>query len=170
MVVFLISGLWHGASWTFVIWGGLHGLYMIASILLERLKPKFLTRIELPKLNPSLIHFIQISLIFNLVAFGWIFFRANSISDAIYIASHLFTGIQLRSGYGLNLGGTFEIIIISASILVLLLVDYLYERGFTWEFLSSKPLLVRWIVYYILIFSIILLGKLGTTEFIYFKF
>ncbi len=92
MIVFLVSGLWHGASWTFVIWGGLHGLYYLFSYWTRNLRPEL---IRLFKLNrvPFLLKILRILFIFNIVSFGWIFFRANNLTDAIFIVTHLFTGI-----------------------------------------------------------------------------
>ena len=84
MVVFLISGLWHGANWTFVIWGALNGFYLIIGLLTQTTRTKFCNTIGLVKL-PKLYLFLQIISTFILASFAWIFFRANKISDAIYI-------------------------------------------------------------------------------------
>lgn len=76
-IVFLLSGLWHGASWTFVFWGALHGFYLLAS---KWMKP---LRISFP-------FWMERVIIFHFVVFAWIFFRANSLSDAFVIIRHLF--------------------------------------------------------------------------------
>ncbi len=68
------------------------------------------------------------------------------------------------------MGGTYEMMITFASISILFLVDFLQERGYTLDNFRSRPFILRWAVYYVLVFSILLFGKLGTTEFIYFRF
>lgn len=77
MIVFLISGLWHGANWTFVLWGILHGLYMTVELFLERYLPKKA--------------WWRSILTFSLVCFAWIFFRAESVADAVTLVSRLIT-------------------------------------------------------------------------------
>lgn len=91
MIVFLLSGLWHGAAWTFVIWGLIHGVYQI----IGKLKAKLVKRITDKKQiniddNPFVIGIRRV-ITFTLVCFAWIFFRANSISDCGIILGKLFT-------------------------------------------------------------------------------
>ena len=83
MIVFVVSGLWHGANWTFVIWGALHGLYVVVEALIHRRG----TRIRLPAV-------VKVLITFALVSFAWIFFRANSFADAGYVVTHLFAFTQ----------------------------------------------------------------------------
>jgi D-alanyl-lipoteichoic acid acyltransferase DltB (MBOAT superfamily) len=169
MIVFLVSGLWHGASWTFVIWGGLHGLYLVGALVLGSLSAKYLAG----KFNPKYTAYfsrLKIPITFGLVLIAWVFFRANSLPDAIYILTHMFSGIELRGGYGLNLGGVYEVGLILASLIILFVVDFMQEKGYSLRNLNTKPLVFRWVVYYALVFSILLFGKLGSTEFIYFQF
>ena len=85
MITFVISGLWHGANWTFVIWGFLHGLYLIvaqATAPLPRV-PRSRPRV------PRLLALFKMVVTFSLVTFAWIFFRANSVGDSWFIATHL---------------------------------------------------------------------------------
>lgn len=82
MITFLISGLWHGASWTFVIWGAFHGFLLIIEKALN-LKPG----------QHKLTKIIRTTITFLLVCIGWIFFRANSVSDALYILQNLHVGL-----------------------------------------------------------------------------
>ncbi len=83
-VTFLVSGIWHGANFTFVIWGGLHGLYLMVEKYLGIHKSK--TRSKL-----SIGNIIMVVVTFILVDFAWIFFRANSVQEAILIVSKIFT-------------------------------------------------------------------------------
>lgn len=169
LIVFLVSGLWHGAAWTFVIWGGLHGLYLVASLTLAGPREKFETRLGLDR-APALRDALHWLGTFHLVTFAWIFFRANSIADAFYIAGNLFTRIELRSGFGLGLG-FYELALVLLAILVMEGVHWIERRGSTLTgFLNARPLAVRWAVDYALFFGILLFGRMGVTEFIYFQF
>jgi hypothetical protein len=108
-----------------------------------------------------------------LVCFAWIFFRANHLSDAFYIISHLFTGWE---GFCIEvlapLGGTlkFKLMTGVVSIGVLLLVHLLKGEDRFSHWLSGKPILLRWSVYYSMIVAILLFGHFGSKEFIYFQF
>ena len=91
LIVFLLSGLWHGANWTFVIWGALNGIYLIASVWTENARAKLVELSGLSK-YPETHKLIKMLITFCLVCFAWIFFRANSLKDALFISGHLFNG------------------------------------------------------------------------------
>ncbi|MGM0499181.1 MAG: MBOAT family O-acyltransferase [Bacillota bacterium] len=176
-VTFLVSGLWHGAAWTFVIWGGLHGLYQIISISTVKIRKNIKSMIGINKL-PLLNKWWQVLVTFSLVNFGWIFFRANSLADAVYVVNNLFSslGTQLSSwenfraaviGYGLNQS---ELIIAISVIIIMESVHLMQRKVSVREFLNQKPLVFRWAAYYALIILILALGVYGETEFIYFQF
>ena len=84
IITFLASGLWHGANWTFVLWGGLHGLYQVIGDLKNKIIPI--------KRDFFVLNIFRVIICFVLVAFAWIFFRANTISDAVYIIKNIFAG------------------------------------------------------------------------------
>ncbi len=168
-IVFLISGLWHGANWTFVIWGALHGVYSILTFVLSKLSNKRI-KFSLFSNHGKWVNLVKIFITFHLVLFSWIFFRANSISDAFQLIKTMFTKFQFSTAYGLNLGGIYEIGIIGVSLIILFLVDYFRERGIKLELISRGNLAVRWSLYYALVFSILIFGKFGISEFIYFQF
>jgi alginate O-acetyltransferase complex protein AlgI len=91
VVTFLVSGLWHGATWCFVVWGLLHGTYLGASMLYRGWQKKLhqaLGLIRSPLLKP-----LQVALTFHLICFAWIFFRARSLGDALYTVRHLVSGL-----------------------------------------------------------------------------
>jgi alginate O-acetyltransferase complex protein AlgI len=94
-IVFLISGLWHGASWTFVIWGALHGIYRIAEELYRHSVKPLDFRYSLFN---RLKYVFKVISTFAMVCFGWIFFRANTINDAFYIVKNCFQNINLLQG------------------------------------------------------------------------
>ena len=87
IITFLVSGLWHGANWTFVIWGALHGSFLIFAIIFAQPKEKINQFIK--NRNIFLNKIFDVSITFILVAFAWIFFRSNNINDAIYVISNL---------------------------------------------------------------------------------
>lgn len=175
MVVFLLSGLWHGANWTFLLWGALHGFYLVFAILTRPVRERFIQIIKLDKI-PIIHDYLKNFTIFALVCFAWIFFRANSISDAFYIVSHLFTGwedvfnfsrLRMPLDFGLSIN---ELYIAVSSIGFLELVHFFQKRVSIRNAISEMPIYLRWTAYYALIFSIIIFGKFGSQQFIYFQF
>jgi len=174
-VVMLICGFWHGASWTFLAWGGLHGFYLIFSILTRSARGHLVRMIGLDRV-PRLHSYLKILITFSSVCFAWIFFRANSISDALYIISHLFTGWQdiFHADVLIKdlLWGSlkFEWIIGLTSIGVLTLIEWGARHGSIVEMISAKPIWIRWPAYYFILLSILLFGHFGTKQFIYFQF
>lgn len=173
--VLLICGLWHGANWTFVVWGGLHGFYLVMSALTQNIRGKIYKTIGLDK-APRLHHSLKTLVTFSLVSLAWVFFRAHSISDAIYILSHLFTGWQdifhadvlIKNSLWGSL--KFQGITGLASIGVLILVEWGARHGSIVEMISAKPIWIRWPAYYFILLSILLFGHFGTKQFIYFQF
>lgn len=93
LVAFLASGLWHGSNWGFIIWGLLFGIYMVIETLYGPLRKKIDRKLRIEKAWWARLW--QIALTFNLVAFAWIFFRANTFPDALYVAANLFNGVQV---------------------------------------------------------------------------
>ena len=88
LIVFLVSGLWHGANWTFVAWGALHGFYLIGGILMEKYGGK-LSPFRWMYSQSRFSNFFNIVFTFHLALFAWIFFRANTLGEAFYIAGSL---------------------------------------------------------------------------------
>jgi len=169
MIVFLVSGLWHGASWTFVIWGGLHGLYLIIEIITKSFKEKLLRITKLIKF-PRLIHLSEILLTFILVSIGWIFFRANSISDAFYIIKNIFKGWGSGFSEVKLVAGGMRTLIAFALIGFMGIVHVIQERGSAKQFLNKRPLVLRWAIYLAIMVLIILFGVFNEVQFIYFQF
>ena len=175
-ITFLVSGLWHGANWTFIVWGALHGLYLIVAIIAKKPK-KYI--IDVLGLKGSFIYKLwQVGITFVLVLFAWIFFRANSINDALYIIQHMFidigdyTDIEKMKLKFRGLGIQINDIIICLILISFMEIYHLYERtGDVWRKLSLHPRILRWSVYYIILFSILFLGPYTrVNNFIYFQF
>lgn len=170
-IVFLVSGLWHGANWTFVIWGALHGIYLIIEQITRKHKKRLAKTIGLTK-HKYIYRSLDILKTFILVNIGWIFFRANTVSDAFLIIKNIFTNFSLNI-YKINLGGIGGlngIILCVALILFMELVHMTQSRMPILFTLNKLPKWVRWSIYYIIIYLIFFIGKFGKQEFIYFQF
>ncbi len=171
-IVLVICGLWHGANWTFIVWGGIHGLYLVFSVFTQKIRKRIYESIGLMKV-PIVHHFLKGIITFLLVSFAWIFFRSNHLSDAFYIVTHLFTGWEyLHSNILFFFKGDlkFKWIVGVISIGIMWSIHgFQGEKGFhLW--LLERPLWWRWIFYYFMIFSILLCGSFGSKDFIYFQF
>lgn len=178
MITFLASGVWHGARWGFVVWGLLHGIYLAASVYYRPLQKNIHRALGLEK--SRLLKVWQAFITFNLVCFAWIFFRANSLDDAVYVTTHLTTGIghtlaNLTNGdviFTQILMGQkeWEFALDSGFLAGIFLFDaFKKDEEFTVA-IFSKPFLWRWATYYTLILAIILFGVHESSQFIYFRF
>jgi len=174
-VVMLICGFWHGANWTFLVWGGLHGFYLIFSILTRSARDHFVRSIGLDR-APRLHSYLKNLITFSLVSFAWIFFRANSLSDALYIIGHLPTGwgsFLQRNGFketSFLVPLKFEFMIAICSTALLIFVHSMERQGPIVGKVSEKPVWLRWPIYYGVVLSILLFGNFGSKQFIYFQF
>jgi D-alanyl-lipoteichoic acid acyltransferase DltB (MBOAT superfamily) len=168
LIVFLVSGLWHGANWTFVVWGALHGCYLLLAIWTQQARSKVAQRLHLEPGNKS-YDLLSTLITFNLVVFAWVFFRAASISDAFLLISHIFEGDfwQLEILRGWRRGLVLSLV----WILVVVGLDFFIQKHKTVRHVfSNQPLLVRWAVYLFLVLSIMNLGYAQESPFIYFQF
>ncbi len=168
MIVFLLSGLWHGANWTFVIWGGLHGFYYLVSVWLKGMREK-LTHFFYIDRFPQLPQILKIFITFHLVTFSWIFFRVQSFSDAVYIITHLFT--DFRGEWiqkALWVEGTFGLCVLG--VVLIFVSDIIQNRVIVRQWLVHRPAFFRWVAYYVLVLSTIIFGVFARSPFIYFQF
>lgn len=171
MITFAVSGLWHGANWTYVVWGGLHGLYQIIGNIKYRIFGRREHKNIIVKLFSILITFI-------LVSFAWIFFEANNISDGIYVATHLFDNItaaanmqylyEVFNSMGLNL---YELELMGIAIIFLIICEIISFKYEINELMTKLPFIFRFAFYYITAVMIMGMGVFsGGGEFIYFQF
>ncbi len=163
MIVFVVSGIWHGANWTFVAWGALHGTYQIIERMIEK---KVNNRIRIPNI------FAQIFTL-CLVLIGWVFFRAESIQDAFYIFKHIsvLNIQQLFSEKIVQIGlDKYDIGVLVASISALFFVELFQYRGSRQQISNGliKGLISVGIALFILVFGYY--GYFNEMEFIYFQF
>ncbi len=164
--VFMLSGLWHGASWNFIIWGALHGVYLIVGQITKNFQNKI---IEIFKL-PILIKIIHASITLLLVMFAWIFFRANTFKDAKYIIKNLFTKSSHSLSEVIELIEVKTLVIVLSGILVMEIVEWMQRTHKMGTWIELLPRWKRWSIYYFLVFSIITFGYFGSVQFIYFQF
>ncbi|RLL88073.1 hypothetical protein BG32_01930 [Mesotoga sp. HF07.pep.5.2.highcov] len=176
LITFFISGLWHGAAWTFVIWGLLHGLYMAAAVLYKPLQKKIYKKLKLN--GTKILKLWKTFITFNLVSFAWIFFRAKSLGDSGWIITKLFTGLREQLGSlsvlteSLKLGlGKFDLAVIAVSLVIVMVFEFTNKANNEHLLrLQQKPIYLRWIVYYLLVMWVALFSATGSQEFVYFRF
>ena len=167
-IVFVISGLWHGANWTFVSWGALHGAYLVIGLATHGMRERAARAIGLASL-PLLHSALRTATTFVLVLFAWIFFRAATMHDALYIAGNLFAPSMPVGEIYLGLGA-YEFWIGVAGIVVLEAVHLVQRRVPIRETLASRPAWLRWSLYYAAVTLLILFAEPDGGKFLYFQF
>ena len=174
MTVFFVSGIWHGAAFTYIIWGLLHGIYQAVGILLTPLREKFIYRF-IPKNNP-LVKASRIFITFCLVCFAWILFRANSLSDAVYIIEKIvsapFEGIFPLDFGAMGLSRSM-LCAVFICIAALFAVDVINTKKPLVKLLGQTVFL-KYFVFFVLIICIFIFGYYGNgfdpQSFVYFQF
>jgi len=173
LLTFLISGLWHGANWTYVAWGAINGLYLVVSNVTSAVRKSIIDIIGI-NCSSSLYRFFRVFTTFSLVCFAWIFFRAKDIHEALYVAGHIFSGlgsIFSIEGIKSNLRGLgfdrYDYLIV---LLSLGLMEFIQRRGEATQVLSERLVWFRWPLYYLVVMAILLFGVFNKSQFIYFQF
>jgi D-alanyl-lipoteichoic acid acyltransferase DltB (MBOAT superfamily) len=157
MIVFIISGLWHGPRWTFIIWGALHGLFYI----IERGANK-LMNLQTNKTNP-VYDAIRIIKTFLIVSIAWVFFRAESFEKARLVFQSLLSNYDVSDKVKTDPK-------IWVLLLVFILTDILFFNKKLEEWMAAKPLALRWSIYSTFIFGVLALAGAENIPFIYFQF
>lgn len=200
LMVFIISGFWHGAGWNFVLWGLIHGICQI----LEKASRHYLSKIE-EKLSVNTMNFSyklgRIFCTFFVVNFAWIFFRTTNIHDAIEIIKRIFFGFDLSSSFGFRKGATLpyrfvigknlitsvdqlylnlglninNILILLLSCLIFIIVELAHYKGISCrKWIDKQGLFFRWLIYLSLLFGVLTFGIYGnaynSSSFIYANF
>ncbi|MBO5060132.1 MAG: MBOAT family protein [Clostridia bacterium] len=178
MTVFLVSGLWHGASWNYVIWGAVHGVYQIAGGVSGNLR-RFVCAILNIDRNTTHYKWFQRIFTFVLVCFAWIFFRSESLTQALLIIKRIFTAFEPWSLYGggitsMGLDGA-NLVVLVMSLAVLFFVSSGEHKGSSLgDRIETMHIFARWPIYLALIFSVLIFGIYGpgfaASQFIYFQF
>ena len=167
-IIFLISGFWHGANWTFIIWGLLNALYFLPFLLTKRNR-KNLDVVAENRAFPTIKELLSMLTTFSITVFAWIFFRAESVSQAFSYIGGIFTKELFRIPVIIG-GGKKELLVIFL-VVVFVIIEWIGRRNeYAIEKLFiSKKRWIRWGFYYIIIGVIFsMLGK--QQEFIYFQF
>lgn len=158
LIVFVVSGIWHGAGYAFIVWGLLHGFIMIIERLLYGKNIKAL------KETFSLSNLLRIIITFNIVSLIWIFFRLESINDAIFVINKIF------SNPGRPFFDVLTLLIAFVSIIILVIKELADEYNWQLKLLSNNNKVIRYATYVFLIVFILLFGELDGSSFIYFQF
>lgn len=161
-IIFLVSGFWHGANWTFIIWGFLNALYIMPSIIFSTNR-NHLDIVAQGRIFPNLKEFTAMVTTFGLTVFAWIFFRAESVGDAFAYIGEIFSASLFTVPY------VKPLLLILA--LVFLVVEWLGREGqyALAHFGTSWPRPLRWATYYVILIAIFLFAG-GEQQFIYFQF
>lgn len=178
MTVFLVSGLWHGASWHYIVWGGLNGAYQIIGETTKPLRNHILKMFHIRQ-NCFSYRLMTQCITFILVDFSWLFFRANGLWTAFRMIKQTWTSFNL----GVLLDGSLfsigmshkDFVIVLLAIVILWLVDYYRSQGKRIrQWLDGQNLVFRWVFCYTAIFVVIIFGIYGlgydAAAFIYFQF
>ena len=164
LFTFTVSGLWHGAEWTYVIWGALNGFYLLASTLSRDLRARLTEVVGLTRM-PRIHGLLQVLITFVLTCIAWVFFRAPSFSSALLALQHV-----LFDHGPLFLGGAKDLIYGALGIVFVLWVDYWSgDKPFD-QALASKGTMTRWSMYLLLLLWIASAGVFNASQFIYFQF
>ena len=168
LITFLVSGIWHGVNWTFIVWGALHGIYSIIHSMLTS------------KTNNINKHkYLKIVGTFILVDFAWLFFRANSVRHAFRLIKKMVLELDVFSLFNYEMAISMgmellDIAVLVIALLILVIVDLTNERVKYGKKIIILPLWIRWCVFYIMIFTILIFGYYGpgfnAAQFIYAQF
>jgi len=165
LLVFFVCGLWHGASWTFVAWGGLHGMYMALSLLTRKWRVKAEGWAGM-RLGALPVKALQVFFTFNLVCLGWVFFRAKTLGQAWLVISGIFSA----SSAGPPEENPARLAFYFGLVLLLLLVQYVQRSVRVRDYIIKKPLPLRFAGYALVVLATFFLGSFEGSDFIYFQF
>jgi len=169
MIVFTVSGLWHGANWTFVIWGALHGVYLVAGNVIRAVRQRYMGKGEAG--FPRLWNACGTIVVFVLVCLAWVPFRAQSVRDAaaIYLRMPALSGFRIADLWTLGLP-RFEMMTTLAMVGLLLLVEFTQMASPEWGRTLWRRSGFRHAACSVCFYLIVFFGVFGGVEFIYFQF
>lgn len=170
LIVFMLSGLWHGANWTYIIWGILNGVYLVISNITSGVREKLYRIFKIDAKNNFTVKIWKTFFTFNLISFTWIFFRAKSVNDAFYIVRQILTNPVSYPQFINYENAKFDLLLGIILILLLLILQLIQRHKKLELILARSPILVRYSFYFITITIILLLGVNKANDFIYFQF
>ncbi len=168
IVTFLVSGIWHGADWTYVIWGGIHGIAQV----LEKAADGPLKKLKSKKTGV----FISWLFVFMFCNFAWVFFRASSLHDALYVIGEMFSGLTspmayLKGGFGQLYISLSRLVYLAGMLIILGIVDFISYRTDMLKAVRNRKPALRWVMYVALAVVVVLFSSKGAAaEFVYFQF
>lgn len=163
-VIFLVSGFWHGANWTFIIWGALNALYFLPLLLMGKNRKNTDTVAE-NRYLPNLREFWQMGTTFILTCLAWVFFRSESVGDALQYLAGIFS-----SNYSFNMDMRSPIFLFLCLIIFAVVEWWIRNSNFAVQVNNVKTKSVRYAIYFSVLLMICLFGAFNETEFIYFQF
>lgn len=165
MTVFLVSGIWHGANWTFLVWGALNGFYQVLYYLSGGLRPRLASA-----LPGWLWNLAGILLTFHLILISWVFFRAETIGAAWKIITRIFGSIPMYPMLIASYNWTPSFFLAVGLIVFLMIVEVLDEARSLWHRLASQPVVLRWGFYYAILGCLLVIGQWTMGQFVYMQF
>lgn len=167
-IIFIVSGFWHGANWTFIVWGFLNALFIMPSIVLKTNRNN-LNIVAEGRIFPNIREIIQLIITFSLACFAWIFFRSNSVTDAFGYIGRIFSTLGTGIGYPYKLlNGDLKVLIF---VVIMLIFEWFMREELhpLRKPFTKLPTIARWIIYFLLA-TLVLLFAGEQAEFIYFQF
>ena len=178
-IVMVTAGLWHGAAWTFLIWGALFAVYIITSLITKNIRKRILYRTGLIK-HKTFLKIFRTVFVFLLITFAWIFFRANTVNDAFYIVKEIFTGLPsvYDSLININYELSFKmiglnpasLILCFAGFVIIIFYNLLPYNSLIYTYINRQKKIVKYAGFALFVLFIFLFGNFSTPQFIYFNF
>lgn len=167
LIVFLLCGLWHGAGWTFLAWGGLHGLYLIVGRFTQTMRDQVRGIFGIDGAFGGLV---QQCVTFHLVTFAWIFFRAKDLGSAVHMIQQIGSHRVFDSGWLSQRATEWEFLIAGVTALVVFTLEGKIGSSQALNWINGSPIAIRWAAIYGLIGAIAFLGVIERQDFIYSQF
>lgn len=166
-IIFLVSGFWHGANWTFIVWGALNAIYFLPLLLLKMNRSN-LDIVAHGKIFPSFRDAVGIALTFGLTTFAWIFFRSETVSDAVSYISRIFSPTLFSVPEVISS----ETVPLLFCLVLFIIIEWLQrDKKHALQIDGIFPnRFIRWSIYILLTFLIYYVGNFGHHAFIYFQF
>jgi alginate O-acetyltransferase complex protein AlgI len=173
LTTFLAAGIWHGGSWGFVIFGLLHGIYLVGSVFYRPYQKKLHAAAGVGKSGRYRV--VRVFCTFNLVSFAWIFFRANDLRDALYVVKNVAAPSGWIPSAGVRLFLSNQILVgdkLRNGVSLFLMLIVLFAGAREWfPRVQQRPAFIRWPIYLALSYAIVMFGVWGSgPHFIYFAF
>lgn len=183
LVTFTVSGLWHGAQWSYVAWGGLNGLYQVVGDILKPARLRVLSALHINR-ESRVWSAVRIVCTFCLIDLAWLFFRAPSFLTGVAMIHRAVTCFSFESLFLAGADGSLglytlgldaaEFWLAMICILILAIADIVKEKRPIRPMITRLPLVPRWILYFVFLYAILIFGAYGpgfdASAFIYFQF